>query len=114
MEDTLMNRLTVVFAGALMLAPMSFSRPADENAKDENNHSLDSRPPRAMSRTSEEETLTGCLEETSLLAKTFPAFVSPFLALLPSQRRLQDYAECNSWLEPWNPRETRGIRKLLG
>jgi lipid-binding SYLF domain-containing protein len=32
-----MNRLTVIFAGALVLAPLSFARPADENAKDENN-----------------------------------------------------------------------------
>jgi lipid-binding SYLF domain-containing protein len=30
-----MNRLMVIFAGALMLAPLSFARPADENAKDE-------------------------------------------------------------------------------
>jgi lipid-binding SYLF domain-containing protein len=30
-----MNRLVVIFAGALMLAPLSFARPADENAKDE-------------------------------------------------------------------------------
>jgi lipid-binding SYLF domain-containing protein len=35
MEDTPMNRLVVIFAGALMLAPLSFARPADENAKDE-------------------------------------------------------------------------------
>jgi lipid-binding SYLF domain-containing protein len=34
-EDTTMNRLMVIFAGALMLAPLSFARPADENAKDE-------------------------------------------------------------------------------
>lgn len=34
-EDTPMNRLMVIFAGALMLAPLSFARPADENAKDE-------------------------------------------------------------------------------
>src|SRR5580704_17267675 len=32
-----MNRLAIIFAGALMLAPMSFGRPTDENAKDENN-----------------------------------------------------------------------------
>jgi lipid-binding SYLF domain-containing protein len=32
-----MNRMAVIFAGALLLAPMSFARPADENAKDENN-----------------------------------------------------------------------------
>jgi lipid-binding SYLF domain-containing protein len=37
MEDMLMNRLTVLFAGALILAPISFARTADENAKDENN-----------------------------------------------------------------------------
>jgi lipid-binding SYLF domain-containing protein len=30
-----MNRLVVIFAGALMLAPLSFAKPADENAKDE-------------------------------------------------------------------------------
>jgi SH3 domain-containing YSC84-like protein 1 len=35
MEDTLMNRLAFIFAGALVLAPFSFARPADENAKDE-------------------------------------------------------------------------------
>src|ERR1700674_1939071 len=34
-EDTPMNRLAVIFAGALVLAPLSFARPADENAKDE-------------------------------------------------------------------------------
>ncbi len=32
-----MNRITAIFAGALMLAPLSFARPADEGAKDENN-----------------------------------------------------------------------------
>ncbi|GAC1661306.1 MAG: hypothetical protein PVS2B2_13140 [Candidatus Acidiferrum sp.] len=32
-----MNRLAVIFAGALMFAPLSFGSPADENAKDENN-----------------------------------------------------------------------------
>jgi len=32
-----MNRLATIFAGALMLAPMLFGRPTDENAKDENN-----------------------------------------------------------------------------
>jgi lipid-binding SYLF domain-containing protein len=32
-----MNRFAVILAGALMLAPLSFARPADENAKDENN-----------------------------------------------------------------------------
>ena len=32
-----MNRLAVVFAGALVLAPFSFARSADENAKDERN-----------------------------------------------------------------------------
>ena len=32
-----MNRIATIFAGALMLAPMSFARSADENAKDENN-----------------------------------------------------------------------------
>jgi SH3 domain-containing YSC84-like protein 1 len=37
MEDMFMNRLTIIFAGALMLVPMSFGRPTDENAKDENN-----------------------------------------------------------------------------
>jgi len=37
MEDTFMNRIATIFAGALMLAPMSFARSADENAKDENN-----------------------------------------------------------------------------
>ncbi len=30
-----MNRLAIFFAGALVLAPLSFARPADENAKDE-------------------------------------------------------------------------------
>jgi SH3 domain-containing YSC84-like protein 1 len=35
MEDTLMNRLAFIFAGALVLAPFSFARPTDENAKDE-------------------------------------------------------------------------------
>src|SRR6202166_3171726 len=30
-----MNRLAIIFAGVLMLAPMSFGRPTDENAKDE-------------------------------------------------------------------------------
>jgi lipid-binding SYLF domain-containing protein len=38
MEDTFMNRMAAIFAGALMLAPLSFARSAgDENAKDENN-----------------------------------------------------------------------------
>jgi len=32
-----MNRLAIIFAGALMLAPISFGRATDENAKDENN-----------------------------------------------------------------------------
>ena len=32
-----MNRLAVIFAGALVLAPFSFARSADENAKDERN-----------------------------------------------------------------------------
>jgi len=32
-----MNRLAVVFAGALVLAPFSFARSTDENAKDERN-----------------------------------------------------------------------------
>jgi lipid-binding SYLF domain-containing protein len=32
-----MNRLAVIFAGALVLAPLSFARSADENAKDERN-----------------------------------------------------------------------------
>jgi lipid-binding SYLF domain-containing protein len=37
MEDMFMNRLAIIFAGALMLVPMSFGRPTDENGKDENN-----------------------------------------------------------------------------
>jgi SH3 domain-containing YSC84-like protein 1 len=37
MEDMFMNRLAIIFAGALVLVPMSFGRPTDENAKDENN-----------------------------------------------------------------------------
>jgi lipid-binding SYLF domain-containing protein len=37
MEDTIMNRMAIFFAGALMMAPISFPWPADENAKDENN-----------------------------------------------------------------------------
>jgi lipid-binding SYLF domain-containing protein len=37
MEDMFMNCLAIIFAGALMLAPISFGRPTDENAKDENN-----------------------------------------------------------------------------
>ncbi|MGC1367986.1 MAG: lipid-binding SYLF domain-containing protein [Candidatus Acidiferrum sp.] len=32
-----MNRMTAVFAGALLLAPLCFARPADDSAKDENN-----------------------------------------------------------------------------
>ena len=32
-----MNRLAIIFAGAFMLTPISFGRPTDENAKDENN-----------------------------------------------------------------------------
>src|ERR1700692_4502437 len=32
-----MNRLAIIFAGVLMLAPMSFGRPTDEGPKDENN-----------------------------------------------------------------------------
>ena len=32
-----MNRMAIVFAGALMLAPLSFARNADDGAKDENN-----------------------------------------------------------------------------
>jgi lipid-binding SYLF domain-containing protein len=36
MEEKVMNRLSVIFAGALLLAPLSFARPADEGAKDEN------------------------------------------------------------------------------
>ena len=32
-----MNRMAVILAGALMLAPLSLARPADEGAKDENN-----------------------------------------------------------------------------
>jgi SH3 domain-containing YSC84-like protein 1 len=35
MEATFMNRLAVIFAGALVLVPLSFARPTDENAKDE-------------------------------------------------------------------------------
>jgi lipid-binding SYLF domain-containing protein len=41
MEDTVMKSMAIFFAGALMLAPLSFARPvgrtADEGAKDENN-----------------------------------------------------------------------------
>src|SRR5580704_14437658 len=38
MEETFMNRMATIFAGALMLAPLSLARPAgDEGAKDENN-----------------------------------------------------------------------------
>jgi lipid-binding SYLF domain-containing protein len=41
MEDTVMKSMVIIFAGALMLAPLSFARPAarpaDEGAKDENN-----------------------------------------------------------------------------
>src|SRR5271155_1787676 len=38
MEDTSMNRMTAIFAGALLVAPLSFARSAaDDNAKDENN-----------------------------------------------------------------------------
>jgi lipid-binding SYLF domain-containing protein len=37
MEETVMKRLAIIFAGALMLAPMSFARTADEGAKDEIN-----------------------------------------------------------------------------
>jgi SH3 domain-containing YSC84-like protein 1 len=37
MEDRDMKRSSVIFAGALMLAPLSFAKPADVNAKDENN-----------------------------------------------------------------------------
>jgi lipid-binding SYLF domain-containing protein len=37
MEDIFMNRLAVIFAGALVLAPFSLARSADENAKDEKN-----------------------------------------------------------------------------
>jgi SH3 domain-containing YSC84-like protein 1 len=37
MEDSFMNRITAIFAGALMLAPLSLARAADEGAKDENN-----------------------------------------------------------------------------
>jgi SH3 domain-containing YSC84-like protein 1 len=32
-----MNRIAAIFAGALMLAPLSFARSADQGAKDENN-----------------------------------------------------------------------------
>jgi lipid-binding SYLF domain-containing protein len=35
LEDTPMNRLGVIFAGALVLATLSFARPTDEKAKDE-------------------------------------------------------------------------------
>lgn len=31
-----MNRLSVIFAGTLLFAPLSLARPADEGAKDEN------------------------------------------------------------------------------
>jgi lipid-binding SYLF domain-containing protein len=38
MEDIFMNRIAAIFAGALMLAPLSFAgNAADDNAKDENN-----------------------------------------------------------------------------
>lgn len=37
MEGIVMKRLALFFAGALVLTPLSFARPADENAKDENN-----------------------------------------------------------------------------
>jgi SH3 domain-containing YSC84-like protein 1 len=38
MEDIFMNRMAAIFAGALMLAPLSFAgNAADDNAKDENN-----------------------------------------------------------------------------
>src|ERR1700730_5857806 len=37
MEDTLMNRLAVILAGALVLAPFSSARSADQNAKDDRN-----------------------------------------------------------------------------
>src|ERR1700734_1948752 len=38
MEETFMNRMATIFAGALMLAPWSFARPAgDDGGKDENN-----------------------------------------------------------------------------
>jgi lipid-binding SYLF domain-containing protein len=38
MEDTFMNRFTALFAGALMLAPLSFAgNSAGDNTKDENN-----------------------------------------------------------------------------
>jgi SH3 domain-containing YSC84-like protein 1 len=37
MEDTFMNRLATILAGALVLAPLSFARSADESAKDELN-----------------------------------------------------------------------------
>src|SRR5271163_1916061 len=37
MEDRLMNRIAAIFAGALMLAPLSLARSADQGAKDENN-----------------------------------------------------------------------------
>src|SRR5271168_3630686 len=37
MEDRNMKRLAIIFAGALAMTPLSFARPADEHAKDENN-----------------------------------------------------------------------------
>src|SRR6202158_1290094 len=37
MEGIVMKRLALFFAGALVLTPLSFGRPTDENAKDENN-----------------------------------------------------------------------------
>src|SRR6202158_698305 len=37
MEGIVMKRLAFFFTGALVLTPLSFARPADENAKDENN-----------------------------------------------------------------------------
>jgi SH3 domain-containing YSC84-like protein 1 len=37
MEDRFMNRMAAIFAGALMLAPLSFARNAADDVKDENN-----------------------------------------------------------------------------
>jgi lipid-binding SYLF domain-containing protein len=37
MEDRFMNRIAAIFAGALMLAPLSFARNAADDVKDENN-----------------------------------------------------------------------------
>src|SRR5271163_5362030 len=37
MEDRFMNRMAAIFAGALMMAPLSFARKAADDVKDENN-----------------------------------------------------------------------------